>query len=199
MKIKLIYIYVALISALIVYLFLSNRNLNTDVAITSVKKKNTGKIVNTKMGNPVKPNPSKENVNKNIFHKLEKFKEAIEKNPNDTLMIKKYAKLLSLSHKTSEAVKYYKKLLQINPNRTDILFELSFIYYSKMNYKDALNTTKKILKITPKNVKAYYNVGAIYATMGKKNNAKKIWEDIIENYSLSKESKLAIKSLKKLK
>jgi len=197
MKFKMIYLYVGLIIMLILFLTIEENNF-FDKTNTKKVLDNSNTVVNTKSMNPDKKTPTKENVNKDVYHKIEKFKEAIVKNPSDTLMIRKYAELLALSHKSNDAIKTYDMILEIDPKRTDVLFEKSFIYFSKLNYIDALEATKDILKIEHNNSKAYYNLGAIYASIGNKKEAKKNWNFIVNNYPDAQEAKLAKESLKKL-
>ncbi len=142
--------------------------------------------------------PSKSNVRKDFWVKMDKYKADIEANPNDTLTMKNYAEMLGMSHKTNEAIRLYEKILAINPNRTDILLAEGLVFYNSQNYKMAEVVTKKIIKMDDNNLEAKYNLGVIAAVQGNSDEAKKVWKELSKKYPDEEVGKLAAKSLEQI-
>jgi len=142
--------------------------------------------------------PSKENVSEEYKRKLAELKEAVDKNPADTLAMREYADFLSASHKMNEAISYYKKILDVDPKRADVRFALAVIYFNMQNYQKCEDENNKILTFDPKNQMALYNLGAIAATRGNKEKAKEYWNKVISINAHSETGQLAKESLTKL-
>lgn len=142
--------------------------------------------------------PGKSNVNSEVLEKIESLKEAVTKDPKDTLTLKTYADILVGSHKTNEAKIAYLKILEIDPNRIDILENLTNICFTSGDYKSAAIYNDRILIINKNNKTAIYNAGAIAATTGNRVKAKDLWQKLINNFKGSEEANLAEKSLEKL-
>jgi tetratricopeptide (TPR) repeat protein len=142
--------------------------------------------------------PSKENVSSEYRERMAKLKDAVEKNPEDTLALKNYADFLSASHKMNDAITYYNKILQVDPKRADIRFSLAVIYYNKQDFTKCEDENKQVLKFYPENQMALYNLGAIAATKGEVIKAKDFWKQVIEINPESETGKLAKESLTKL-
>lgn len=154
--------------------------------------------VHKQLKNQGSTSPGKENVSEEYKKKLAGLKETVDNNPSDTLAMREYADFLSASHKMNEAIPYYQKILEINPKRSDIYFSLAVIYFNKQDYKKCEDENNKVLTFDPKNQMALYNLGAIAATQGKKDKAKKFWNEVIKINSGSETGKLAQESLSKL-
>jgi TolA-binding protein len=78
------------------------------------------------------------------------------------------------------------------------MFDLALAYYDKQKFDKALDLTKGILRLEPKSTKAQYNLGAIYATQGNKEEAKKVWQQLIESAPGSEDAGRAKESMKQL-
>ena len=139
--------------------------------------------------------PSKSNVREDFYSKLEKYKADLEANPNDTLLMKNYAQMLGMSHKTEKAIELYEKILAIDPSRVDILLAEGLVFYNDQNYQMAEAVTKKIIAKDVSNFEAKYNLGVIAASQGKDEEAKKIWKELSQKYPEDEIGKLAAKSL----
>jgi tetratricopeptide (TPR) repeat protein len=142
--------------------------------------------------------PSKENVSESYKQKLSELKSAVEKNPEDTLVLRKYADFLTASHKMDEAMTYYEKILKVNSRRTDIYFSLALILFNKKEFAKCEEANNKVLSYDPTNQMALYNIGAIAATRGNKEKAKEYWNKVILINAESETGKLAKESLTKL-
>jgi len=154
--------------------------------------------VHKELKNQIGNTPGKENVSEEYRKKLAELKEAVDKNPADTLAMRNYADFLSASHKMNEAIPYYEKILQINSKRTDIYFSLALIYYNKQDFLKCEEANNKVLTYDPKNQMALYNLGAIAATQGKTDKAKEFWNKVVSINAESETGKLANESLGKL-
>jgi tetratricopeptide (TPR) repeat protein len=142
--------------------------------------------------------PSKENVSDEYRKRMAELKDAVEKNPEDTIALKNYADFLSASHNMNDAITYYNKILQVDPKRADIHFSLALIYYNKQDFAKCEEENKKVLTFDPKNQMALYNLGAVAATRGEVIKAKDFWNEVIEINPESETGKLAKESLAKL-
>ncbi|HMU42277.1 MAG TPA: tetratricopeptide repeat protein [Ignavibacteriaceae bacterium] len=200
MKIKPLYIYGSIAVIAILVLIVLTQSNSSDSSSTNISNKQMPQdSIHSGLGNPTAENPTKDNVTENVKHKLEMLKKAVDDNPNDTLKIREYADFLAAAHKQLDAIQYYERILQINPKRTDIYFSLSFIYYNNQNFTKAEELTNKILSYDKKNVQALYNLGAISASIGNKEKAKKIWENLLSEFPNSEVSDLTKTSLSQLK
>ncbi len=131
---------------------------------------------NLEMGE-AKPNSA--NVSENVKNQLSELEQKVNSDPRDTVSMLLFADLLAASHKTIEAENVYKRILMINPKRTDIWIILTGIYYDKQDLKTAENYAKEALKTDAKSFEAMYNLGAVYASQGKKEEAKQLWKRVI--------------------
>lgn len=142
--------------------------------------------------------PSSANVSKDFLQEVETLKQKVEANPKDTLSMREYAELLHASHKQDLAIKYYEKILNINPKRTDIMFALSIVYFDQQNFGKSEEYVNKILTIDKNDHQVIYNLGVIAATLGNKEKARSVWEDIIKRFPGTETSSLARESLDRL-
>jgi tetratricopeptide (TPR) repeat protein len=200
MKFKPIYLYgIIVLVSIIVLVFVSTQSSDNPKEIAVEQNQNMpDDDVHKQLKNPGGNTPGKENVSEEYRKRLADLKEAVDKNPSDTLAMKNYADFLSASHKMNEAISYYEKILEVNPKRADIYFSLALIYYNKQDFLKCEEANIKVLSFEPKNQMALYNLGAIAATQGKKDKAKEFWNKVISIDSKSETGKLAEESLGKL-
>jgi tetratricopeptide (TPR) repeat protein len=200
MKFKPIYLYgaVALIAIAILIIVAIQENSNSTDIILSDEQVMPDDDVHKQLKNQMNNSPGKENVSEEYRKRLTELKEAVDKNPSDTLAMRNYADLLSASHKMNEAIPYYEKIIEINPKRADIYFSLALIYYNKQDFVKCEELNNKVLSFDQKNQMALYNLGAIAATQGKMDKAKEYWNKVISINAQSETGKLAKESLSKL-
>lgn len=134
-----------------------------------------------------------------VMAKLNELKAGIEKNPNDTLKMRELADFYFQSHKPDEALMYYNMILDKNPKRTDILHNITNLYYVQKDLEKAEQVTRQIISIDKDDVYAHYNLGAIFATVGKKDEARKIWLEILNKYPNNPLKNLISESLNQIK
>ena len=200
MKFKPIYLYggVALIAITILIIVTVQENSNSTDITLSDEQVMPDDDVHKQLKNQMNNSPGKENVSEEYRKRLTELKEAVDKNPSDTLAMRNYADFLSASHKLNEAIPYYEKIIEINPKRADIYFSLALIYYNKQDFVKCEELNNKVLSFDQKNQMALYNLGAIAATQGKMDKAKEYWNKVISINAQSQTGKLAKESLSKL-
>ncbi|HPN37580.1 MAG TPA: tetratricopeptide repeat protein [Melioribacteraceae bacterium] len=203
MKIKPLYLYIiGIFVVVIAIIFINGSGKNkeelegkSEITQNQMPDDETHRNLKNKGGT----NPSKENVNKEAMQQFEMLKKTYETNPNDTANAKSYASMLAAGHHPEDAVKIFEDIIAKDKKRIDILLLLTMVNYNLQNYDKAEDNTKKILALDKNHSEAYYNLGAIYAQQGKKEDAKKIWENIIKKYPNTQASKYAVMALNNLK
>ena len=197
MKFKPIYLYGLLLAAVVIVLiFVVQENSNETVNINRDQSQNMpDDQVHKQLQNQDSNSPSKKNVTESFKKKLSELKTTVGNNPEDTLVMREYADLLTASHKMDEAIVYYNKILEKNKRRTDIYFSLSLIYYNKNDFVNAEDQNKKVLRYDAQNQMALYNIGAIAATQGDIAKAKDLWDKVIKIDPKSETGNLAMESL----
>ncbi|MGK9477300.1 tetratricopeptide repeat protein [Melioribacter sp. OK-6-Me] len=194
MKFKSIYIYLLVFIAFIVtVVFLSQnnepKNLHPNMPDDEIHKGLKGQEGEM---------PSDSNVMEEVIQKLSELKRAYEENPNDTLRIREYADMLTMSHKPEEALKLYQKLHTLDPKRFDAMLQLTFIYFNMGELERAEEYTRKILKLDDDYPLALYNMGVIQQVKGNEKEAKKYWKLLIEKHPDSRAANNAKEILESL-
>jgi tetratricopeptide (TPR) repeat protein len=200
MKFKLIYFYgIIVLISIIVLVVVATQNSTEPKEVQIGQNQNMpDDDVHKNLMKQGENQPSKENVSDEYRKRMAELKDAVEKNPEDTIALKNYADFLSASHNMNDAITYYNKILQVDPKRADIHFSLALIYYNKQDFAKCEDENNKVLKFDPKNQMALYNLGAIAATRGEVIKAKDFWNEVIEINPESETGKLAKESLAKL-
>jgi len=200
MKFKAIYLYgvLALVAVAILIIVGTQDSSNPGQLPVTNNQTMPDDDVHKQLMNQGSSTPGKENVSEEYKQKLAALKEAVDKNPADTLAMREYADFLLASHKMNEAITYYEKILDVNPKRADVRFALAVIYFNMQDFQKCEDENDKILTFDPKNQMALYNIGAIAATRGNKEKAKEYWNKVISINEKSETGQLAKESLTKL-
>jgi cytochrome c-type biogenesis protein CcmH/NrfG len=204
MKFKISYIYILFVIAAVIVLIIVSNIGNTQSTSNNPTDQITGKQmpedeIHKGIQSPASPPPSSQNVSESFKQELNSLKKAVDDDPGDTVALKKYADLLVASHKPQESIKLYESILKRNPKRIDILFSLSFVYFNSSDFRKAEEITNKILHFDKKNIQAQYNLGAIAASNGNTEEARRIWNKLLNENPNSDLSSMISESLKKLK
>ena len=202
MKIKPLHIYIALIVVVIlsIVFFSTGEKSNSPVennALTN-KDKMPNDEVHQNINSLDSQAPTKENVNNDVVSKMNILEKEFQSGSTDTVKMLELANMLTAGHQIEKGIIYYNKILEIDPNRDDVLLQLAFVHSNLREFSKAIDVTEKMLKINPSNKIALYNMGALNATIGKKDLAKTIWQDIINKYPNSEYAEKAEQSIKKL-
>jgi tetratricopeptide (TPR) repeat protein len=200
MKFKPIYLYglIALAAVIVLIIISVQENSNTSDKTLNNEQVIPNDDVHKQLKNQKNSSPGKENVSEEYRKRMAELKDAVDKNPSDTLAMRNYADFLSASHKMHEAIQYYEKILNVNPKRADIYFSLAIIYYNKQDLVKCEEVNNKVLSFDPSNQMALYNLGAIAATQGNREKAKEYWNKVVTINPESETAKLAAESLGKL-
>ncbi len=182
-----------LVISLVAIVLFSNKG-KKEFSNNSVENSEVSQGSGAQMKNGVAP--SKENLSPNYTSELTKYKSAFEKNPNDTLAIREYADFLAASHKPIPAKELYNKILKLNPKRIDILYVLAAIAIDEKDFTSAYANLQKVHKYAPGNIEALFDLGGVSTELGKNDEAKKYFEEVI---SKNPGSELAVESAKMLK
>jgi len=202
MKIKPLHIYLSLIVVVIVAI----------VFFSSVEKSSSTNEEKTTLRKETMPNdevhqninsldaqaPTKKNVNNDVVSKMNILEKEFVNGSTDTVKMLEYAGLLTAGHQIEKGIIYYNKILEIDPKRNDVLLQLTFVHSNLGEFSKAIGVTEKMLKNDPSNKIALYNMGALNATIGKRDLAKSIWQDIITKYPNSEFAEKSKESIQKL-
>ncbi len=200
MKFRIAYLYIILgLGVVITLILLSGGKSNNEPAAGNIENQQLpNDEIHKGLGNPGGSNPSKSNVSKEFYDKMDMLKQEVDANPKDTAKIKQYADFIAAAHKPEQAIPYYENILKVDPERNDVLFSLSMIYFTQQNYTKAEEYTIRILNNNKNNTQAMYNLGAIAASKGDKARAKEIWTKLVSSYPGDEAAELAKSSLEKL-
>jgi Flp pilus assembly protein TadD len=203
-KFRIAYVYILFVIAAVIVLIIVSDIGNTKAPTNNPANELTAKQmpeddVHKGVQNPNSPPPSSQNVSESFKHELNSLKNEVDRNPDDTAAMKKYADLLVASHKPRESIALYENILKKNPKRIDILFSLSFVYFNSGDFSKAEEVTNKILHLDRKNQQAQYNLGAIAASNGNSEEARRIWTKLLSENPNSELSSMINESLKNLK
>jgi tetratricopeptide (TPR) repeat protein len=194
MKFKLLYIYgILLVAALFVLLFLTSQSGEDQPMVNRMPQDDVHKQFQNNTP------PGKDNISNEFYQQLEELKLEVEKNPSDTMKLKAYGDYLTAAHQFNAAVPVYEEILAKDPRRTDIYFALTFIYYNMRDMAKAEEVTNKVLSYDRNNLQARYNLGAIAATGGENEKARDIWTKLSKEYPGTREARLAVEGLDRLK
>lgn len=196
MKVKVSYIYIGVVVIAAAIIILSSISTDTTQIENGMPHDEIHQGLTPDMGNS--DGPSRSNVSEEFLHQMEMYKKAVAENPGDTLMLRKYAELLSASHSIDKGNFYFKKILEVDSKRTDIMTNLVYNYYNKGKLDSAEIFNKKILTISPEDLNALYNKGVLEATKGDTDKARQTWEALIKFAPESEQGKLAKENLDRL-
>jgi tetratricopeptide (TPR) repeat protein len=113
------------------------------------------------------PNVSNEQVQQMV-------KAALEKNPNDTTLMTKYANFLFDSGKFSEAASWFEKVVALQPDSPDAKTDLGTALWNAGQKDKAMEQYQAALKIDPKNMATLHNLTIVYEEDRKLPEAEKV-------------------------
>ncbi|KAB2845336.1 MAG: tetratricopeptide repeat protein [Ignavibacterium sp.] len=199
MKFKPIYLYgIVILIAVVTVIILTQFSDQEKVSENIVNKKMPDDNIHKKLGHGMMQNPAGGMVTEEVKQKLASMKKNLEKNPDDTLMIREYADLLITANQPSEAHEYYEKIIAKDKSRKDIYFTITYIYYHQRNFQKAEQLTREMYSLFPDDPMVCYNLGASEIRKGNKEKAKEIWNKLIKDHPTDTISVLAKRSLERL-
>lgn len=90
------------------------------------------------------------------------FKDALQKNPNDTTLMTRYANFLFDLGRFSEAVEMFKKVVAQQPGNLDVRTDLGTAQWNAGDKDAAMATYQQILKTEPKHMATLHNLVIAY-------------------------------------
>jgi Tfp pilus assembly protein PilF len=93
---------------------------------------------------------------------LAMFKEALQKNPNDTTLMTRYANFLFDQGKFNEAVEWFEKVVALQPGNLDVMTDLGTALWNAGQKEKAMATYQQILKSDPKHMPTLHNLAVVY-------------------------------------
>jgi Flp pilus assembly protein TadD len=105
------------------------------------------------------PNGHPEVTNEQL---LAMFKAALDKNPNDTTLMTKYANFLFDTGKVSEAVTVFEKVVALEPNNADAKTDLATALWNSGQKDKAMTEYRNALKLDPKHIATLHNMTIVY-------------------------------------
>lgn len=99
----------------------------------------------------------------NYERAIEYFKEAVDKEKENTGYEYQLAKTYQLAGRNTDAENHFNNILSREPNYIPALFDAGALDYSKKKYADAVRKYKKVIKSAPNNFLAFYNLAKSYS------------------------------------
>jgi cytochrome c-type biogenesis protein CcmH/NrfG len=90
------------------------------------------------------------------------FKDALQKNPNDTTLLTRYANFLFDLGRFSEAVEVFQKVVSLQPGNLDVKTDLGTAQWNAGDKDAAMSTYQLILKTDPKHMATLHNLVIAY-------------------------------------
>jgi cytochrome c-type biogenesis protein CcmH/NrfG len=132
--------------------------------------------------NPTTPEPSKENVSKQVHERIDHLKDVVTKKPSDARSAIELARTLQDGHDLEGALKYYELGLKADPKNIEARIDYSLCLYHAGKDQDAFVQNKKVLQQDASNAQALYNLGAIHANRGMTDSATYYWRSLISSH-----------------
>lgn len=102
-------------------------------------------------------------------------------NPSDVdLLLGKAAALVGLS-RYEDALVLLDRAVELAPDRPDVLFNRGVVQTRLAQSEGAVASFKKCLSVAPDNIRARYNLAALYAAMGRHDEALPLWRELTES------------------
>jgi tetratricopeptide (TPR) repeat protein len=111
---------------------------------------------------------------------VEFFREAIEKDPNNTMAWNGLGYCLVGMNDPEDAIKAYKQAIQTNPKDETLYYTLGN-YYTKLGRRqEAIDFYQQVIRLNPAYEPAHFRLGIIYTELGRLDEGKKAFEAVIK-------------------
>ena len=129
-------------------------------------------------GDAAQDAPSKENVNYGFRAELAMLQLRLRREPDDTALLARTARLLQDAHQPREAVVYYQRYLELDPANRRVWLDLASAHAGLGQWDDAEKASLAVLERHPGDAEVMYNLGAIHANKGEYAEARDWWEKV---------------------
>lgn len=122
-------------------------------------------------------------LQKKNYKKAVKFIEKeISKSPRNPALYSWYGSSLLISNRPYQALKQFRKAAELAPNKPEYQNGIgySYVYINMNSARQSITTFSKVLSLDPNNVDALEGLGAIYASVGEKQQAYKVYSKLAE-------------------
>ncbi len=120
--------------------------------------------------------PNKDNVSHDYRVRVARLRAQIEKEPNDSTALISLASLQQDAHKVAEAAANYERYLALNPESRQAWLDLANCYAQMKEWQKAEKTILRMLEHHSDDPAGMYNLGAVYANMGRTDEAVSWWK-----------------------
>ena len=110
---------------------------------------------------------------------LEFFKEAIEKDPENTMAWNGLGYCHVGLNNPEAAIKAYQNAIKSNPDDETVYFILGNYYAKLGQHRDAINSYLQVIRMKPDFVEAYFRLGVAYSQLGRLDEGKNAFENAI--------------------
>jgi tetratricopeptide (TPR) repeat protein len=111
---------------------------------------------------------------------VEFFREAIEKDPKNTMAWNGLGYCLVGMNNPQDAIKAYQQAIKTNPTDETLRFTLGNYYIKLGLEQEAIDSYQQVIRINPAFEPAYFRLGIIYTQLGRLNEGKKAFEEVIK-------------------
>ena len=124
--------------------------------------------------------PDASNVSPSTHTQLESLRKRVVEAPEDTTHIFRLGRMLQDAHKPEEAARNYRHYLALHPENYQAWLDMTQSFGQAEMWDEALESVQDMLERYPDDPSAQYNLGAIYANLARTDEARAIWERLIE-------------------
>ena len=110
---------------------------------------------------------------------LEFFKEAIEKDPRNTMAWNGLGYCHVGLNNPTAAIKAYQEAIKINPKDETLHYILGNYYVKIGQHREAINAYLKVIRLNPDFEAAHFKLGVVYSQLGQLNEGKNAFETVI--------------------
>lgn len=133
-----------------------------------------------------------------IMRELAALKERVAKDSTDAPAFMRLGDLYFQIGRFEQALGYYNGAARANSASAEAWTQVMHSAFQLGKFQVALNACDQMLSINSDDTEAMYNKGAILASMGNREEARKVWETLVSQYPNDPESQRASESLQQL-
>ncbi len=120
--------------------------------------------------------PDKDNVSHTFRMEVAQLEQRLAEAPDDTTALVELALMQQDAHQTAEAAAHYERYLALRPGNRQAWLDLANCYGELEQWTDAEGASLRMLTHYPDDPAGMYNLGAIYANLGRVDEARGWWE-----------------------
>lgn len=142
--------------------------------------------------------PSGDNLAPGFHVEMEAIRQRLDAAPQDTSLLLRMAHLKHDGHQLEEAVAYYERYVDLRPDGRAPWLDLARCLGELGRWDEALTATETLLERFPGDPAGLYNQGAIFANLGRLDEARTVWQDVSKQDANPEMQALAADALDRL-